>query len=46
LHDLLERCGIELVEEIDTATAASLNIEGALEKRTCGKAALGRESGG
>jgi len=40
LHDLLERCEIELVEEIDPATAASLNIERAPEKRTRRKAAL------
>src|ERR1035441_730476 len=40
LHDLLERCEIELVEEIDPATAAGLNIERAPEKRTRRKAAL------
>jgi len=34
LHGLLERCEIELVEEIDPAAAASLNIERAPEKRT------------
>jgi RNA polymerase primary sigma factor len=34
LHDLFERCEIELVEEIDPATAASLNIDRAPEKRT------------
>jgi RNA polymerase primary sigma factor len=34
LHGLVERCEIELVEEIDPATAASLNIERAPEKRT------------
>ena len=40
LHALLERCEIELVEEIDPATAASMNIERAAEKRTRGKAPL------
>src|ERR1035437_1540579 len=40
LHGLFERCEIELVEEIDPATAASLNIERAPEKRTRRKAAL------
>src|ERR1039458_3474906 len=40
LHGLLERCEIELVEEIDPATAASLNIDRAPEKRTRRKAAL------
>ena len=40
LHGLFERCGIELVEEIDPATAAGLNIERAPEKRTGGKAPL------
>ncbi|MGH2881501.1 MAG: sigma-70 factor domain-containing protein, partial [Solirubrobacteraceae bacterium] len=34
LHGLFERCEIELVEEIDPAAAASLNIERAPEKRT------------
>jgi RNA polymerase primary sigma factor len=34
LHGLLERSEIELVEEIDPATAASINIERATEKRT------------
>jgi RNA polymerase primary sigma factor len=34
LHGLFERCEIELVEEIDPATAASLNIERASERRT------------
>ena len=46
LHDLLERCEIELVEEVDTAAAASLNSDGAPEKRTRGKAALDLEPGG
>jgi RNA polymerase primary sigma factor len=40
LHGLLERCEIELVEEIDPATGASMNIERAPEKRTRGKARL------
>jgi RNA polymerase primary sigma factor len=38
LHGLFERCEIELVEDIDPATAASLNIERAPEKRTRRKA--------
>src|SRR5438067_4851666 len=33
LHSLFERCEIELVEEIDPATAASVNIERAPEMR-------------
>jgi RNA polymerase primary sigma factor len=40
LHGLLERCEIELVEEIDPATAASISIERAAEKRTRGKVPL------
>ncbi|HEY6396411.1 MAG TPA: sigma-70 family RNA polymerase sigma factor [Solirubrobacteraceae bacterium] len=40
LHGLFERCEIELVEEIDPATTASLNIERAPEKRTRRKAPL------
>ena len=40
LHGLLERCEIELVEEIDPATAAGLIIERAAEKRTRRKAPL------
>jgi RNA polymerase primary sigma factor len=40
LHGLLERCEIELVEEIDPATAACLVIERAPEKRTSRKPAL------
>src|SRR5881227_799036 len=40
LRGLLERCEIELVEEIDPATAASMTIERAPEKRTRGKAPL------
>jgi RNA polymerase primary sigma factor len=38
LHGLFERCEIELVEDIDPATAASLNIERAPEQRTRRKA--------
>jgi RNA polymerase primary sigma factor len=34
LHALFERCEIELIEEIDPATAASLIIERVPEKRT------------
>jgi RNA polymerase primary sigma factor len=40
LQGLLERSEIELVEELDPATAASMNIERAPEKRTRGKAVL------
>jgi RNA polymerase primary sigma factor len=40
LHGLFERCEIELVEEIDPATAVSLNIERATEKRTRRRAPL------
>ena len=40
LHGLLERSEIELVEEIDPATAAGLNVERASEKRTRRKAPL------
>ena len=40
LHGLFERSEIELVEEIDPATAASLNIERAPEQRTRRKAPL------
>jgi RNA polymerase primary sigma factor len=40
LHGLFERFEIELVEEIDPATAAGLKIERAPEKRTRRKAAL------
>ena len=38
LHGLLERSEIELVEDIDPATAASLNVERAPDKRTRRKA--------
>jgi RNA polymerase primary sigma factor len=34
LQGVFERCEIELVEEVDPASAASLNIERATEKRT------------
>jgi RNA polymerase primary sigma factor len=34
LHGVLERCEIELVEEIDPATAATLNVERAPDRRT------------
>jgi RNA polymerase primary sigma factor len=40
LHGLFERCEIELVEEIDPATAASLKIERAPAKRSRRKAPL------
>src|SRR5271157_1039470 len=40
LYGLFERCEIELVEEIDPATAAGLNIERAPEQRTRRKAPL------
>ena len=40
LHDLFERCEIELVEEIDPGAAASLSIERAPQKRTRRKAPL------
>jgi RNA polymerase primary sigma factor len=40
LHGLFERCEIELVEEIDPAIAASVNIERAPGKRTRRRAAL------
>ena len=40
LHGLFEGRGIELVEEIDPATAASLTIERAPEQRTPRKAPL------
>src|SRR5438309_3302929 len=40
LHGLFERSEIELIEEIDPATAASLNTESAPEKRTGRRAPL------
>ena len=39
-HGLLERCEIELVDEIDPATAAGLSIERAPEKRSRRRAPL------
>ncbi len=46
LHGVFERCEIELIEEIDPATAASLMIERAPEKRTRRKAPLDLEPEG
>ncbi|MBV8219652.1 MAG: sigma-70 family RNA polymerase sigma factor [Solirubrobacterales bacterium] len=46
LHGIFERCEIELVEELDPATAESLIIERAPEKRTRRKAALNLEPEG
>jgi RNA polymerase primary sigma factor len=46
LHGILERCEIELLEEIDPATAESQIIERAPEKRTRRKAALNLEPEG
>jgi RNA polymerase primary sigma factor len=46
LHGLLERCEIELVEEIDPAIAAGLNVERAPTQRTRGKAPLDLEPEG
>jgi RNA polymerase primary sigma factor len=40
LHGLIERCEIELVEEIDPATAASVSIERVPDQRTRRKAPL------
>jgi RNA polymerase primary sigma factor len=40
LHGVFEGCGIELIEEIDPATAVSLNIERAPEKPTRRRAPL------
>ena len=40
LHDLFEQSEIELVEDIDPALAASLNVERASERRTRRKAPL------
>jgi len=39
LHEVFERCEIELIDEIDPATAANVMIERAPEKRTRRKAA-------
>jgi RNA polymerase primary sigma factor len=46
LHDVLERCEIELIDELDPATAASLSIERAPEKRTRRKHQLDLEPDG
>ena len=46
LHGLFERCEIELVEEIDPATAASVSIERAPERRTRRRAPLDLEPEG
>ena len=46
LHGVLERCEIELIEELDPATAASLSIERAPEKRTRRKPQLDLEPEG
>ena len=46
LHGVFERCEIELIEEIDPATAASLTIERAPDKRTRRKAPLDLEPEG
>ena len=40
LHSLVERCEIELVEDLDPATVANLHVERASEKRTRRKAPL------
>jgi RNA polymerase primary sigma factor len=40
LHGFFDRCEIELIDEVDPATAASLAIERAPEKRTRRRAAL------
>jgi RNA polymerase primary sigma factor len=46
LHDVFERCEIELIDELDPATAASLSIERAPEKRTRRKSQLDPEPEG
>ena len=46
LHGLLQRCEIELVEEIDPAAAASLNIERAPEQRARPRVAVDLEPEG
>jgi RNA polymerase primary sigma factor len=43
LHGVFERCDIELIEELDPATAATLTIERAPEKRTRRKPQLDLE---
>jgi hypothetical protein len=45
LHGLLQRCEIELVEEIDPATAASLRIERAPEQRARPPGCAGSQAG-
>jgi RNA polymerase primary sigma factor len=40
LYGLLERCEVELVEEVDPAAAASVTVERAIERRTRGRARL------
>jgi len=44
LHGLLERCEIELVEELDPASAASLIVERLPEQRTRRRVALDLEA--
>ena len=46
LHSVFERCEIELIEELDPATAATLSIERAPEKRTRRKPQLDLEPEG
>src|SRR3984885_966373 len=46
LHAVFERCEIELIEELDPATAATLSIERAPEKRTRRKPQLDLEREG
>jgi RNA polymerase primary sigma factor len=46
LHDVLERCEIELIEEIDPATAATLIVERSPAKRTRRKATVDLEPEG
>jgi RNA polymerase primary sigma factor len=46
LHSVFERCEIELIEEIDPATAATLIVERAPEKRTRRNVALNLEPEG
>jgi RNA polymerase primary sigma factor len=46
LHAVFERCEIELIEELDPATAATLSIERAPEKRTRRKPQLDLEPEG
>ena len=46
LHDVFERCEIELIEELDPATEASLSIDRAPEKRTRRKPQLDLEPEG